>query len=57
MIAKRLIGYLKLSDGENLKNKSSKYTWAGQGDEEMDGPRDLVDFDANLQSFYKSGCV
>jgi len=38
MIAKRIIGYLKLSDWENLKNKRSKYTWAGQGDEEMDGP-------------------
>ena len=38
MIAKRIIGYLKLSDWENLKNKSSKYTWAGQDDEEMDGP-------------------
>ena len=38
MIAKRIVGYLKLSDWENLKNKSSKYTWSGQGDEEMDGP-------------------
>ena len=38
MIAKRIIGYLKLSDWENLKNKSSKHTWSGHGDEEMDGP-------------------
>ena len=38
MIAKRIIGYLKLTDWENLKNKSSKYTWSGHGDEEMDGP-------------------
>ena len=38
MIAKRIIGYLKLSDWEHLKNKSSKFTWSGHGDEEMDGP-------------------
>ena len=38
MIAKRTIGYLKLSDQENLKNKSSKNTWSGHNDEEMDGP-------------------
>ena len=38
MIAKKIIGYLKRSDWENLKNNSSKYTWSGQGDEEMDGP-------------------
>ena len=38
MIAKRIIGYLKLSDWEHLKNKASKYTWSGQGDEEIDGP-------------------
>ena len=38
MIAKQIIGYLKLSNWENLKNKSSKYTWTGQGDEEIDGP-------------------
>ena len=29
MIAKRIIGYLKLSDWENLKNKSFKFIWAG----------------------------
>ena len=38
MIAKRIIGYLKLSDWEHLKNKASKYTWSGQGDEEIDDP-------------------
>ena len=50
MIAKRIIVYLKLSDWENLKNKSSKYTWSGQGDEDMDGPTIL----RILKSFYKS---
>ena len=38
MIAKRIIGYLKLSDWENLKNKASKYTWSGLGDDKMDAP-------------------
>ena len=37
MIAKCIIGYLKLADWEHLKNKSSKFTWSGHGDEEMDG--------------------
>ena len=37
MIAKRIIGYLKLLDWEHLKNKAIKYTWSGKGYEEIDG--------------------
>ena len=37
MIARRIIGYSKAIDYEVLKNKSSIFTWSGQGDEEVDG--------------------
>ena len=37
MIVKRIIGYLKLLDWEHLETKTIKYSWSGQGDEELDG--------------------
>ena len=38
MIAKSIVGYLKVADYEVLKNKAKQFTWSGHGDEEIDGP-------------------
>ena len=38
MIAKRVLGYLKMYDFETLKNKADMYTWTSPELDEFDGP-------------------
>ena len=38
MIAKRIKGYLKLSDWNTLKNQADKFTWTSAEGDEYDGP-------------------